>query len=219
MGTVGCYHPNSSKPQRSTLKAKGHLPADIMRVIKSSKREFGRTTPLRASNPALTPMQEAEQNYTSLFTTATGSQPPSTTQIEMNSVDPKVQDPGHQTAVRPIEAHQSQRPQQHIVITNEEVGLSNERLSGRQGSRFRRPGQTRAHVPARKQSFHHPARTTVRMVHCMRAYNIAMEHIGHLPDPKARQRCRLYRQQTPSGIDRNLQTNMRKNSAAPYRRQ
>ena len=121
--TVGCYHPNSSKPQRPTLKAKGHSLADIMRAIKSSKRELGRTTPLRAINPALTAMQEAEQYYTSLFTTVTGSQPPSTTEIETNSMEPKVQDPPpeHPTAVRPIEAHQRERPQPHIAITNEEV--------------------------------------------------------------------------------------------------
>ena len=64
---VGTYHPNSSKPQRSTINAKEHTLADITRAIKSNKRELGRTTPLRHKNPNLTPMQEAEQYYTSLF--------------------------------------------------------------------------------------------------------------------------------------------------------
>ena len=72
---VGNYHPNSSRPQRSALKAKDHTLADIMRAIKSSKREFGRTTPLRSKDPSLTPMQEAEEYYTTLFSSVLSVQP------------------------------------------------------------------------------------------------------------------------------------------------
>ena len=108
---VGSYHPNSSKPQRSTIDAKEHTLADITRAIKSSRRELGRTTPLCAENPNLTPMQEAEQYYTSLFGIGSPASDPPVLQSPSNTNDNTQSTKGHTSKVI----------QPHIVITNKKV--------------------------------------------------------------------------------------------------
>ena len=148
--TVGCYHPDSSKPQRSTLRAKGDTLAEIMRAIKSSKREYGRTTPLRAKDPHLTPMQEAEQYYTSLFSTATvvatdmvtaptpatapapapapatatATQSTSTTQIVSEDIQSGVHNRTLSPPVRTIKGQNRLPSVPHIVITDEQLSLA-----------------------------------------------------------------------------------------------
>lgn len=67
---VDCYFPSNSKHQQRKLGTNSHTMADILKAIKSSKRESGRMTPLKSQNTSLTPIQEAETHYTALFSSA-----------------------------------------------------------------------------------------------------------------------------------------------------
>ena len=113
--SVGSYHPNSSKPQRSTINAKNHTLADITRAIKSSKRELGRTTQLKAKDSNLTPMQEAEQYYTRLFSTAPPVANAAESATESNTAQPKEA----QAINAPPQAERAL--QSDLIITDEDI--------------------------------------------------------------------------------------------------
>ena len=197
--SVGSYHPNSSNPQRSTLDAKEHTLGDIMRAIKSSKRELGRTTPLRAKDPNLTPMQEAEQYYTSLFGIRSPAPSPSP------SPSPSPPSPPHTTITTTITSavqHQRQHPIDQRTLPQRATAAHrhHERASGRcnqglpssQITRRGRSGQTNSHVPAGQPELHHPARTTVQVVHRMRTHTITVEHLADTTHSKTGQRRQLH---------------------------